>query len=404
MSPHDRIVDTSRQAQATVRVVAGVYVAIGLVLTFYSANEGHVVNTFIGFLIVNLAIVGGLVVAMLMRLGERVSLMAERLDRLDHALARVEGSMHQAEVERREALAAVMDELRMAAPSLVDPAGRHEPLDDRDALLDGAWVDEVDLEAEVGPTQPSAVAEAAPDGLDEPADAPAEDDAAASVEAHRDEPAPEPAAPAAVDAAARLAEQVESIDLTAIGVGDPAQLACAVLDRDRFPRLAAVMEEPRDESAIGEAAAGDERGARPAIAVIGVSSLGFGVALPGDAPPAGQGATAINMMRRWGVAMRDGDLAAAREVFSTLVDTADADWVAEMRRSLDDLGRRVESRLRSRFSRCVRDGDLEGALAAGEEILAQLPDRPIADDFTRIRPHILRRLDRSRAGCDLVPS
>jgi hypothetical protein len=396
MSPHDRIVDTSRQTQGTVRVVAGVYVAIGLVLTFYSANEGHVVNTFIGFLIVNLAIVGGLVVVMLMRLGERVSLMADRLDHLDHAIGRIESSIHHAEIERRESLATVVAELRLSAPELVSPDVHAEEGDERSALLDEidaaahGWPDEAPLPSEEQLAEAQAVCVV--EEVIEEAEALELDQAAAAAEQPGDEAIPPPADSDRTAAALSLPPMVpvvESVDLAAVGMGDPALLAAAVLDRDRFPRLAAILEEPAGDESSDSASSTNGNGATPHAA---------------DVYPAADGVTSVNMMRRWGVAMRDGDLGAAREVFSALVDTADADWVSDMRRSLDDLTRRIEGRLRDRFAGCVRDGDFEGALAVGDEIRLHLADRPIAGDFARIEPHILRKLGRSADRRDLVPS
>jgi hypothetical protein len=42
---------------------------------------------------------------------------------------------------------------------------------------------------------------------------------------------------------------------------------------------------------------------------------------------------------------------------------------------------------------CVRGRDYLGALAVGEEIKRRLPASSIANDFDRIHPYLLRRIE-----------
>jgi hypothetical protein len=100
-------------------------------------------------------------------------------------------------------------------------------------------------------------------------------------------------------------------------------------------------------------------------------------------------------IHRWEIAFVRGDLVTCRTVFSILVDTASPDLVAELEEQLRDLERRTGRRLREAFNENVRCEDYAGALATGTEILRLLPNSSIAADFERIRPHLLRRVERA---------
>jgi hypothetical protein len=97
------------------------------------------------------------------------------------------------------------------------------------------------------------------------------------------------------------------------------------------------------------------------------------------------------MMRRWKSAYREGDLPACREVFSVFEPIADADLVRSMREQLDEVVQRTERRLRLQFQQLVHEQRFEEALRVGDEMEKVLPERPIAQEFARIKPHLLRR-------------
>lgn len=343
MTPHERIVNTSRQVQAVALIVAAVYAAGGLWITIYASVSGQdAVNTVAGLMIFSFAVSWGVLLVMVMRLGERISTMAERVDGLDSALGRIERAQQR--------------------------------------LLDGA-------RERAAPVEPV-----------------------------------EPAEPVRV---------VRSVDLAAVGPGDPSRLAGAVLDRARFPRLATSIEERPDQAAdersmllddemavapvpqpasaggLDTVEAGRSAAAiAPAPVVAGdapvagspveaAASVSEPVFMPLSAAPAGASETDLaggNLLRAWAMAVRHGELAAAREVFSALVDVADEEVVADLRGELFMLEHRVEKRLRAEFARCVRESDYEGALAAGREMTELLPGSAVTADFARLEPHLRRRL------------
>ena len=103
-----------------------------------------------------------------------------------------------------------------------------------------------------------------------------------------------------------------------------------------------------------------------------------------------------NLLRTWKQAIQEGDLAACRSVFSTLIDTANTDTVAMFAGELEKLADRIEAALRAEFAQRVREGDFAAALAVGEKINSLLPDRPIAADFERLKSHLQRRLETKR--------
>ena len=190
----------------------------------------------------------------------------------------------------------------------------------------------------------------------------------------------------------------EWLDLTAMGSGDPGRLIAATLDRGMFPRLLAFQ----------------EKNARPEAASATTATAGN---FPGDVEASGDspeealrrssrppgGVTTFNQLRRWKIGLRTGDLAACRAVFSALIDTAAPSTVASLKEQLEALADRTEKSLREAFARCFQQKDFVGMLAVGDEICRLLPDRPVAADFLRIKPHLLRRQTelRSRASSAL---
>ena len=178
----------------------------------------------------------------------------------------------------------------------------------------------------------------------------------------------------------RAHELEASLDLTAIGSGNPSVLASAILDRSVFPRLAGSIQPPQ---------AGEQ-----AVTEIAPASNPQPSADRADdhqevVPTGGPGRK--NMLRSWRVGLREGDVVTCRRVLSTLLDTADPALVADFQAELDRLIKRVEGELRRRFASRVRDGDYSAAIDVGREILSRLPESPIARDYQQIEPHLIRR-------------
>ncbi len=197
--------------------------------------------------------------------------------------------------------------------------------------------------------------------------------------------------PTGAGAAGPIGQESCMLDLSAIGPGDPSTLAAATLDRARFPRLVASMDEAPPPDAPPPAAPalqdanpfGDSPEPRFDRAATSTDE-------PLD-PSEPAGVADKNPLRVWKVAMREGDLAACREVWSTLVDTADLDFVAQMNSQLEELSMKTERSLRATFVQSVRRGDYNGALAIGEQITRLFPDQTIAREFQEIEPHLRRR-------------
>lgn len=175
-------------------------------------------------------------------------------------------------------------------------------------------------------------------------------------------------------------------DLAEIGTSDPCELVAASLDRDAYPRLVTTMdkEPPAESTEQAPSSVNDEAG--PSGSVAGRDDHQSVAGDPG-------GVTTKDLHRQWELSLRRGDLAACREIFAAFVDTAESEIVVSMRRQLELLADRKETSLRERFSRCVREQDYAGLLLLGEQICVLLPDRPVAQEFKRLKPHLLRRYE-----------
>ncbi len=213
--------------------------------------------------------------------------------------------------------------------------------------------------------------------------------------------------------AAMPAGGIRVLDLAAIGSGDPSVLSAATLDRQAYPRLVTTMDEaPPAQSAVAEAAehtfiplrpiltASDER-TLDALETQNETSV-----QPNEMEDAYSdnaevgGAATKNLLRQWKVALRDGDLAGCRAVYSALIDTAGAEAVASLGAHVEELADRIERSFREAFSLRVRERDYAGALAIGERMCSLLPDRAVVAEFMRVRAHLLRRLHREAARPD----
>lgn len=146
-------------------------------------------------------------------------------------------------------------------------------------------------------------------------------------------------------------------DLAASSPANRASLISAVLDRSVFPRLVASANENS-----GEPQHFDQ-----------------------DNP--------ASLTRRWEVAIRKDDLRTARLLHAPLSKIGAPEAARKLVDDLDALVHREARRLRTSFAGYVRDRDYVGALAIGEEIVRLLPDHSLAVDFTRIKPHLQRRVE-----------
>ncbi|MEK6677272.1 MAG: hypothetical protein AABZ47_16675 [Planctomycetota bacterium] len=175
------------------------------------------------------------------------------------------------------------------------------------------------------------------------------------------------------------------LDLSSFGVGDPKRLAAATLDRTRFPRLVAGME---DETA-------------PEIA--GPTELPSTQSTPSpeqwtddiagsDTRVGSESVAHKNLERLWKLARRDGNLAACRSVYSVLLDTLDEQALETYERELNEVGDRVERSLRTSFARHVREQDYDAAVSVGRQLAELFPEAAVTEEFRRIEPLLLRRI------------
>ena len=186
------------------------------------------------------------------------------------------------------------------------------------------------------------------------------------------------------------------VDLAAVGHGDPARIIAATLDRSVFPRLAETLNEQppattgvsrrlkpaaREEPGEDSAATATRKQAQDRRQVQDESDV--------------DGVAHKNVLRIWKQAVRAGDLITCRSVYSILVDTVDPRLVARLQVQMQALADRTEQRLRTQFAQRVRQRDVEGVLHVGNQMCELLPDRPIAEEFRRLKPLLLFNLGRT---------
>lgn len=391
MTPHDRIVETSRESRKTGWLVAILYIAIGIVITGYGAWAVNVVITFVGLMIVNFSFWAAVLLWMLMRLGERVSIVGERIRMIDEALLRVEHEM-----------------MSEPAPEEAVPF-----VDHRQDVPPAASV----------PVHSAGAEQSTP--------------AAAEAPTLEGQPAVAPMPP-------MRGKDTRFINLAHVQAADLQPITGAVLDRSQFPRLASFMAEHEsplpgqpivpeaderdlllgdelDDEMVGRleadvrASAGHEDASHPGqdgssgnghgrkAAEESVPTSHAGQPAPADAAHdadvgAGHGADTLepswpqlNVSRAWKVAVRSQDLRSARQLFSAFVDTVEPRLVDGLRRELLGVERQVEHRLRETFAAAFRRRDYAAALEIGREMRDLLPDHPVSREFLRIEPHLIRR-------------
>ena len=181
----------------------------------------------------------------------------------------------------------------------------------------------------------------------------------------------------------------QTLDLAAIGSGNPDVMVAATLDRDRFPRLAGTM----DRKPV--AGGGKESGkVQPTDRLRAGTVQPRGADIEGEVGERVYRAALTNLLRQWKLGLRTGDLPACRAALSALDATLEPESRAVLDAQLEGLGDRVECALRQEFARHARAGNLDGLLEVGDRIRRLLPERPVAEEFQRLRPHLLRRTSR----------
>ncbi|MCO6437831.1 MAG: hypothetical protein J5J06_12135 [Phycisphaerae bacterium] len=382
--------DGSRRSRKALYVVAATYISIGLLLSLSAAVAGDRLSTFLGFLIITGAITALGVFNQLLRLGVRAKAISAGIDDVQRRLRALELAR---EEERRTKAAEIVP----AVPA----EGTGQP-----ALAAGEEVGS----GEEGAESPEAIAEPelnveSEDGEDE---------------AHE----------------ASLAEVAALLNLAEIGSGDPAGLAAAVLNRDRFPRLVRLLEEEPPARSAAETAVAQLRLAEGGT-VGGEHVRPAGTATVDESPmPLAGGSTAPasgsrnsedkgdasdqwgpessddfeddarmttrNLLGEWKHAIREGDLATCRRVYSAIVDLSEPGAAEPLREMLERLADQTETRLRRTFADCIRRRDFSRALVLGQQFVELLPDRPVREEFERLRPALESRVNGAAQGVAAV--
>lgn len=167
---------------------------------------------------------------------------------------------------------------------------------------------------------------------------------------------------------------LRTIDLAALGRGDPGVLTAATLDRSTFPRLATLLDQAAPDRVIRPQEEGEAVSRLTSAAVPETS----------DSPPE-------SVLARWETALKNRNLPECRAVFSIVVDVLEPGRVSHFKEQLDTLAEETERSLRDMFSAHARRANYDGLLVVGECICEWLPDRPIAAEFARLKPVLVQR-------------
>jgi hypothetical protein len=186
------------------------------------------------------------------------------------------------------------------------------------------------------------------------------------------------------------------VDLASFGKGDPGALVAARLDRDAFPRLVTTMEEqPPASSGMDPRLATDTGWPAPSGSTcVDPDADACEASQQEPAVRTGPGLTTKDLLREWRLGLRNADLAACRTVYSTLVGMVAPVDLAPLTAQLGRLADQTEIALREAFSACADRRDCAGMLAVGRDIVRLLHDRPVAAEFRRIEPYLVRQLKR----------
>ncbi len=110
MTSYYRMVQTARRTRKTLYVVAGLYVAIGLFVAAGAALAGDRLSAFIGLLIVSGALAVAVLLSAVLRVTNRLAILAESLDEVRASLERME--KNGVLTETRDAAASAENTLR----------------------------------------------------------------------------------------------------------------------------------------------------------------------------------------------------------------------------------------------------------------------------------------------------
>lgn len=353
MIPHRRLLEITRDTKSTLYIVAVFYVLIGFALATWGLSAGDRLGTFVGFVIISGALATTALLRAVLRMGIQLSSIHESLERIRTDLARTRGS------SPAEVAAASTSPRESAIPG---GASNHraDGASQRTSSL-ASTVASGDLKSSGGASTNLSQAQA------------------------HEVPAATPVR--------------STIDLAHAPMENADVLAAVTLERGVFPRLVRAMEaDPPAQSASELSLVDDDSGAEMPI-----DALEWFDGPLAETASVRSAAAVRNILRSWRVALRERDLLTCRRVFAALEDTADASIVDPLRQPLADLIARVERDLRDEFARQRQAGDFPGMLQVGQSICALLPERPIAAEFRRIEPHILRRVQEDDASVPEEP-
>jgi hypothetical protein len=88
---HTKLLELTRDTKKTLYVVSAAYVGVGFILAVVCLATGQLLGTFLGFLIISGTLGAAAVLRAVLRIGVRVSAIAEGLDDIRRRLDRVEG-------------------------------------------------------------------------------------------------------------------------------------------------------------------------------------------------------------------------------------------------------------------------------------------------------------------------
>lgn len=198
--------------------------------------------------------------------------------------------------------------------------------------------------------------------------------------------APAPSTPAPLSASTE-ADSTTAIDLSYAPLENAEFLTAVTLERGVFPRLVRAMESDPPAQSVDDRTSADAMEEEP----VPIDALEW---FDGPLEETGsvRAAAAIrNILRSWKVALRERDLPVCRRILAALEDTADPSVLEPLRGPFQDLVNSTERDLRNGFTHCRLAGDVVGMLRIGRTICALLPERPVAEEFRRIEPHLARR-------------
>lgn len=426
--------DSQRWIRKGLYVVAAMYTTIGLALSLSAAVAGDRLSTFLGFLIVTGAIAAVGLFTQLLRMEARMNSLVLGVEDVRRNLKAVEaGRVVAAPVADREAHTKAGTEIRRGglAP-LVGDAGfgftgeKGSVLSDERGLRAGQLHDG-ELEAMASEPEhvtgdheaedAGALLNLAAVGAGEPVTL-----AAAVLPRDRfprlvrmlDSEPPARSGPSGVVARRGNSPAMSPPSVRMTGQGSAAEEFSAEPIADDLHSAAGSAESDAGESLreAGSVAVAEVRGAmgtvRELVTVPASALQGEFVAAEesgGDDELAGRhvngsaaaeewrdaaavasvGMTTRNLLREWKLAVREGDLATCRRVFSAIVDLSEPGAAAPLREMLDRLADQTEDRLRRAFSDCVRRQDFAKALVLGRQFAELLPDRPVRGEFERIQ-------------------